>query len=246
MKQFVMGDLHGYYSGLVECLQKAQFDYDMDQLIQLGDVVDGGKQSYECVEELLKIKHLIAIKGNHDAWFLEFLQTGYHPSGWTYGGVETVRSYGTKLDRPPIIRGTGNAYKVSLDPKDIPTSHRRFFEQQILYFIDPMNNCFVHGGFNPTIPFLNQRPETYYWNRELWEAALQWQVDHSLGNVAPFPFSTSFNKIYLGHSSTIIWGIDKPMKAGNIYNLDTGSSKSGRLTIMDVNTHQFWQSTKVD
>jgi serine/threonine protein phosphatase 1 len=40
----------------------------------------------------------------------------------------------------------------------------------------------------------------------------------------------------------MVWGIDKPLKVENIYNIDTGASKGGKLTIMDVESKQFWQS----
>jgi len=35
------------------------------------------------------------------------------------------------------------------------------------------------------------------------------------------------------------------MKAANIYNLDTGAGHTGRLSIMDVDTKEFWQSDVV-
>ncbi|WON93823.1 metallophosphoesterase [Sphingobacterium sp. UGAL515B_05] len=92
-KIFVMGDLHGAYKALIECLKRAHFDYENDTLIQLGDVVDGNPQVYECVEELMKIKNLIAIKGNHDAWFQKFLENDFHPQLWNYGGIATLESY---------------------------------------------------------------------------------------------------------------------------------------------------------
>ncbi|MFC3829095.1 MULTISPECIES: hypothetical protein [Niastella] len=38
------------------------------------------------------------------------------------------------------------------------------------------------------------------------------------------------------------WGLDKPLQAANIYNLDTGGAKGGKLTIMDVDSKRFWQS----
>ena len=72
MKTFVMGDVHGAYKALKQCLERASFDYQNDCLIQLGDIADGGNEVYECVEELLKIKNLVAIKGNHDDWFCEY------------------------------------------------------------------------------------------------------------------------------------------------------------------------------
>ena len=38
---------------------------------------------------------------------------------------------------------------------------------------------------------------------------------------------------------------NKPMKAANIYNLDTGAGHAGRLTIMDIESKKFSQSDPV-
>jgi serine/threonine protein phosphatase 1 len=89
-RTLAIGDIHGAYLALVQCLERSHFDCENDVLIQLGDVVDGYPQSYECIEELLKIKYLIAIKGNHDDWFAEFINTDFHPYFWNYGGKGTL------------------------------------------------------------------------------------------------------------------------------------------------------------
>jgi Calcineurin-like phosphoesterase/Polyketide cyclase / dehydrase and lipid transport len=90
MKTFVLGDIHGVSRALDQCMDRSVFDFENDCLIQLGDVVDGYADVYECVETLLRVKHLIALKGNHDDWFLEFIRTGYHPTGWNFGGKATA------------------------------------------------------------------------------------------------------------------------------------------------------------
>ncbi|MET0786893.1 MAG: metallophosphoesterase, partial [Paenisporosarcina sp.] len=64
-RTFALGDVHGNYKGLMQCLKRSGFNNEKDTLIQLGDVVDGFSESFECVEELLKIKNLISIRGNH-------------------------------------------------------------------------------------------------------------------------------------------------------------------------------------
>lgn len=66
MKRYVIGDIHGQDEALKEVLNKVRFDYKKDRLIVLGDVADGGVNTYEVIEELLKIKNLIYIIGNHD------------------------------------------------------------------------------------------------------------------------------------------------------------------------------------
>ena len=66
MKRFAIGDIHGNYKALKQCLERSAFDKENDLLIQLGDVADGWHEVYECVDELLSIKNTIFIKGNHD------------------------------------------------------------------------------------------------------------------------------------------------------------------------------------
>lgn len=65
-KVFVVGDIHGRLSALNEVLDKSGFDNDMDKLISLGDVCDGGSQTKGVINRLLEIKDRVDILGNHD------------------------------------------------------------------------------------------------------------------------------------------------------------------------------------
>lgn len=243
MADYVIADIHGNFEGFKQCLERCKFDYLKDTLIQLGDVIDGGEFVYECIEELLKIENLTAIKGNHEAWLLEFLKSGYHPVRWTYGAISTARSYALHAGKKLIIKHASDGFKVSLNPGDIPLHHQSFFEKQLSYYIDKENNLFIHGGFNRFQPFDEQRPEVFYWDRTLWEDALQWQIQKRYNkNTDPFEMITPFKNIFIGHTSTLQWGLTTPLKAAHIYNLDTGSGKNGQLTIMNVHTKKFWQS----
>lgn len=231
MRTFVMGDIHGSYKALVQCLEKVRFDFKGDQLIQLGDVTDGYSEVYECVELLMKIDNLVAIRGNHDEWFNEYIQTGVHPDNWEQGGAGTAKSYLKKVSQEYII------------PPHIPESHQRFFKYQRMFYIDDDNNCFVHAGFDRHLPFIGQLPETYYWDRELWRSALSFEAFRRGKWVSgKFKMVTKFNEIFIGHTPTTNWQTDKPMKAANINNLDTGAGHGSRLTIMDVKTKEYWQS----
>ncbi|WP_049815601.1 metallophosphoesterase [Niastella koreensis] len=176
MSTYVIGDLHGQYQSLKQCLARCNFDYNQDTLIQLGDVVDGGDEVFDCVEELLNIKNLVTLKGNHDDWFLDFIKTGFHPAAWAYGGVSTINSYATKAGKVPVTRKTRQGYKTSFNPEDIPIAHRQFFESQRLNHIVKNNNCFVHAGFNPFQPFHEQPATIFYWDRILWQSAMNWQT----------------------------------------------------------------------
>jgi serine/threonine protein phosphatase 1 len=237
LRTFVTGDIHGAYKALIQCLERSGFDYDCDQLIQVGDVADGHPQVYECVEELLKIKHLTALKGNHDDWLDEFIKTDFHPYSWNYGGKGTLISYLEHAGKSGRFFAKGSGYKTALESNDIPETHKAFFNSQKLYYIDNNNKCFVHAGFKRELPFLEQKITDYYWDRSLWQDAVKYAASGEDFTMVP-----DFKEIYIGHTQTIQWEPDKPLQAFNIYNVDTGTGGSGRLTIMDIDTKEYWQS----
>jgi len=244
MREFVIGDLHGAYRALRQCLDRAGFDYEQDSLVLVGDIADGFAEVFECVEELLKINNLIALKGNHDDWFNQFLLTDYHPAQWGFGGKGTLISYLKHAGKPDKYFGSNKGFKTALVKEDIPHAHRRFFESLQLYYIDDKNRCFLHAGFNGHLPFFGQRPEEYFWNRELWQDAMRARDDDGLLN-GRFYEDCNFNEIYIGHTPTTKFGSDKPLKALNVINMDTGAGHSGRLSVMDINSKEFWQSDPV-
>jgi len=55
----------------------------------------------------------------------------------------------------------------------------------------------------------------------------------------------NYDEIYIGHNPTIKFGETEPQKICNVWALDTGAGWGARLTIMDINTKQFWQSDKI-
>lgn len=199
-------------------------------------MVDRNSDVFECVEELLKIKNLIAIKGNHDVWFQQFLDTDFHPLSWNHGGIATLESYIKHCQPSGKIIKTAKGFKSSLNAGDIPENHKNFFKNQKLYYVDDKNRCFVHAGFNPDIDFYTQDESNYYYNGSFWEILIT-----NKENITKL-LKNDFEEVYLGHTSTTKFGTDIPISRQNITNIDTGSGKDGRLTIMNVVTKQFWQS----
>lgn len=244
-RTLVIGDIHGNFKGLKQCLERSNFDYQNDTLISLGDVVDGHSQSFEVVEELLKIKNLIAVKGNHDDWFNIWLETGINPSNWQQGQKATGLSY-LKHSRPDEPWYSYNQFGVteSIKTNDIPDQHISFFNNQLDYYIDDQRDMlFVHGGFNRHYPLIEQG-DILWWDRDLWSQALSYESMGvgPLDKKPPFKMVDEFKEIFIGHTSTQFWKEDEPMHAANIWNLDTGGGWHGKVSIMDVDTKEFWQS----
>jgi serine/threonine protein phosphatase 1 len=249
MKTFAIGDIHGNYKALLQCLERCNFDYETDTLISLGDVVDGHSQSFEVVKELLKIKNLIAIKGNHDDWFNRWITTSINSSGWGQGQKATGVSY-LKHSRPNKpwmdVNDSLTDFEISIKVSDIPDSHIKFFANQLPYYRDDENNLFIHGGFNRHFYLNEQMDYTFWWDRDLWSAALSFgQISDMKDIKTPkFKMIENFKEVFIGHTTTECWKKTTPMHAANIWNLDTGAGMYGKLTIMDVDTKEFWQSDK--
>lgn len=242
-------DIHGNYKGLKQALERSNFDYQNDTLISLGDIVDGHSESFEVVEELLKIKNKICIRGNHDDWFNYWIERGVHPVHWTQGAQATGQSY---LDNNLGLGFSFYDYSTGIprpriNTTIIPNNHINFFKNQIPYYIDNQNRLFVHGGFNRHFSIedkVHNNEDVLMWDRDLWSQALSWESMSNgvLEEKPKFKMFDNFSEVFIGHTSTQFWKKDTPMKAANIWNLDTGGGWTGFITIMDVNTKEFWQS----
>lgn len=64
-KLFVVGDLHGCYSLLMQELKTINFNFDNDLLICTGDLIDRGNENLECIS-LLEQPWFRTVRGNHE------------------------------------------------------------------------------------------------------------------------------------------------------------------------------------
>jgi serine/threonine protein phosphatase 1 len=51
-----------------------------------------------------------------------------------------------------------------------------------------------------------------------------------------------YTEIYIGHTPTSRIGQTVPVNKACIWNVDTGAAFRGPLTILDINTKEYWQS----
>jgi serine/threonine protein phosphatase 1 len=220
---FVMGDIHGAHKALLQCLERSGFNKEKDELIVLGDTADGWHEVKQCFDELLTCKHLIYVIGNHDKWFLEWAMTDAQPWVWvSQGGNQTMRSY-------------GNDYRT------VPPSHVELLKNANLMYLDEENRLFVHGGINLDRPFDQQKADFVMWDRDLLQRAYKRQrrspIDPSL------KVTEDYKEIFVGHTTTQLYhNATIPLQFCNLWDLDTGAGWSGKLTMMNVDTKQYWQS----
>ncbi len=217
MKTFVLGDLHGAHKALLQCLERSGFDRQADRLIALGDICDGYPDVKACIDELRGLPRLELITGNHDLWALGWAREGLKPEMWlAEGGRNTIKAYGGK---------------------PMPAAHIEFLSAGRSY-LEEAGRLFVHGGFDPERPLGEHSLKELAWDRSLVETAKNLALGGG-GRIG------AYQEIYVGHTPTLKFGTDQPLNLANLWMLDTGAGWSGRLTLMDVETKQFWQSDPV-
>lgn len=171
-RKFVMGDIHGACRALRQCLERSNFDYEQDHLICLGDVADGWPETKAAVDQLLRIKNLTYILGNHDWWTLQWMLSGKIEDVWhVQGGKATIDSY----------------------REGIPADHMVFLSDAKLHHVYE-NKLFVHAGIDPLAPLEQQDREIFLWDRNLASLALELYPNALSGRLS------TFDEIYLGHT----------------------------------------------
>jgi serine/threonine protein phosphatase 1 len=54
-----------------------------------------------------------------------------------------------------------------------------------------------------------------------------------------------FKEIYIGHTPTTRINKTEPVNLANVWNIDTGAAFKGPISILDIDTKNYWQSDPV-
>ncbi len=84
-RDYVVGDIHGMYSLLDECLSRLNFNKSKDRLFSVGDLVDRGPESDRALEWLDQ-DWFYAILGNHDEMLLRSVEDKEAMLHWFFSG----------------------------------------------------------------------------------------------------------------------------------------------------------------
>ena len=226
-RTLVIGDIHGGLRALNQVLEKANVT-QKDTLIFLGDYVDGWSESPQVIDFLIGLsqkQNCIFIRGNHDELLLDWLQSNRdNPLWFDHGGQATVLAY------------------ANVD-EATKQKHIDFLKNLDNYYLDSSNRLFVHAGFTNLNGVTHEYfPKMFYWERTLWELAVA--LDKSMSSDALlYPKRLKlYTEIYIGH--TPVTKINKiiPIQMANVWNIDTGAAFLGPLTILDIDTKEYWQS----
>jgi len=228
--RYVIGDIHGNYQALKSLWSKLDFDYETDQLICLGDYVDGHSDCIPVINHLIEVQEKSKIKpiyilGNHDVWLRDFFETKIPERHWlTQGGQVTFEAYNTtKL--------------YGLEYEDLIKKHHTFLKELKPYAILEDNYVFVHGGYYEQIPLEENPTDILLWDRALSAIARNRNITLKIGDKEITP-----KKVFIGHTAIDRITGGMPLERNNLINLDTGAGGSGKLSAYCIETEEIFQS----
>lgn len=217
MRVYAIGDIHGRLDLLgalsekirADCLQRPSPEAIA---VFLGDYIDRGPDFAGVTERLANGDFpvpILALRGNHEATLLRFLEDETALDEWRhYGGLETLASY--EVDVKDVLRGAGYAAAQAALREALPAEHLSFFNETKLSW-SAGDYFFCHAGIRPNVALALQQEHDLLWIRQ------------------------EFNDYRGPHEKIIVHGhtpVIEPEVLPNRINLDTGAYATGVLTCL--------------
>jgi serine/threonine protein phosphatase 1 len=244
MATIAIGDVHGNSAALDDLLRQLTSQVGTgDVVVFLGDYIDRGPNTKECVDRILALQQempgrVVCLCGNHDDWLLRTMRD-FRQHTWLLAtdAFKTIESYsvdGAHVLREAISRAGAALYgddcplpyEVFFDC--VPSSHIHFFTTLRYYYQSPDCLC-THGGLDPRVVSVHD------------------QASHALiWGAAGFPASYDGPQtVVYGHRNNAIVnaaGWPAPMIVGQTIGIDTISH--GVLTAVRLPDGRVFQSAR--
>ncbi|MCL7938811.1 metallophosphoesterase [Halomonas sp. ATCH28] len=203
-RDFFVGDIHGQYDLLMEAMARVEFDKARDRLFSVGDLVDRGAESFECLSLAFE-PWFYGVRGNHEMLAYDALNEGagqawdlwqINGGSWVYlQGVHEVRTIlNAAMEHLPYAR------EVEVEGKHIGMVHAEPPGDWGLLQLEDHS-----AGL-----------ESLVWGRKRIR-----QMD-----VTPV---ANIDAVVVGHTI-----LEHPETLGNVHYIDTGAFTTGRLTLIDA------------
>lgn len=228
---YAVGDVHGRLDLLARLYDLIVADAAAagarrNVIVHLGDYVDRGPDSRGVIELLMRpplpnFEH-VHLLGNHEDYLLQFLSNAALGPHWcSYGGVETMTSYGVPAPSFAARNADFETARLTLAHK-IPATHVAFMRKLKLTHAEG-DYFFVHAGVKPGVALAAQQAEDLLWIRDEFL-----DCDDDFGACVV-------------HGHTIVAA---PEERHNRIGIDTGAFATGRLTalVLDDTGRKFIQT----
>ena len=116
---YVISDIHGQYDALMKIIKQIEFTGD-DELYILGDVIDRGPKSMECIEWIMAQDNVLTLLGNHE---LILYDCYMHDSTAVYHSLTEMRERISPIEQKAIIKWIEEMPECKL----ISVNEKRFY-----------------------------------------------------------------------------------------------------------------------
>ncbi len=224
MVLYAVGDVHGRADLLRDLLGRIHEEVRADArpiqpiLLFVGDYVDRGPDSRGVLDAILAeqrrgVFRMICLRGNHDAYLLNFLDNGETGPMWlNVGGAATMHSYGVA---PPRLKTDMAAWREAATQLKaaMPQEHIDLLSNASL-MASFRDYVFVHAGVRPGVALDRQSEEDVMTIRSRFLSS----DNPAEGKVVVF-----------GHTP-----FDEPYVRAKKIGIDTGAYSSGVLTALRI------------
>ena len=163
----------------------------------------------ECLIACVQSRRTVLLKGNHEAYLLEFLNNPSILEDWRRcGGLQTLTSYGLK---PSIKPQSDEQWELARElDRLLPKNHKALMRALPTSVVSG-DFLFVHAGIRPGVPLANQ-------------------AEHDLLGIRDdFLFCEDAHGKVIVHGHTPVPAVDiRP----NRIDIDTGAYATGKLTCL--------------
>lgn len=205
-RDFIVGDLHGNFDLLKLKLDDVGFDTTKDRLFSVGDLIDRGPKSVECLE-LLYEPWFYATIGNHELMFLTYMGEYYSS---IHGKLEFISNGGVWISN---VSGSMQCEYVELIKEKMYGVIEVAADK-----IETTGFIVTHSELDPSITFLDE----FVWNRNLL------RVIRSVPPVTNSIRDPNKPLVYVGHNP-----VSYPQLVLNHLMIDTGAFYTGNLSVVE-------------
>lgn len=207
---FVVGDIHGCYDGLMTALDKIDFDFDKDRLFACGDLVDRGNDSLKCLN-LCYEPWFYSVRGNHEQMMFDVVARGLSDGGnWFYNGGVWAIDHLDDQDFKAVCEDLDERLPLGIKIERQDGSHVGVLHAEPEYH--DFDENFSAFAIQKGIQF------SLLWGRTLWRRDIHMDV-------------SGVERIYVGHTPTT-----KRKVLGNIHYMDRGAcfTDGGDFEIVNI------------
>ncbi|MFJ4347775.1 metallophosphoesterase [Pseudomonas sp. NPDC089401] len=208
-RDLAVGDIHGHFQRLQQCLDAVGFDPQVDRLFSVGDLVDRGPHS-EAALQWLAMPWFHAVQGNHEA-------------------LAVSHFHGGRLDLE-MYRAAGGGWFI-----DLPRTQQAVFVEQFLQLpiaLEVQTAAGPIGLLHADSPFDDWaalRDSLLFDDDPGVREVCQWSRKRlKEGNTEAV---RGVRALLVGHTPVL-----QAKQLGNVWHLDTGGWASGHFSLMDLAT----------